>query len=166
MTVTGIRKEPETSTMTVGAEFDHPVERVWQLWADPRQLERWWGPPEYPATFERHELEPGGTVTYFMTGPEGERHHGWWSVVAVDAPRRLEVRDGFADDEGRPNDELPVTEMRVDLFERAGGGTEVVITSRFPSRDAMEQMLRMGMEEGLSAAMGQMDGILAAAPST
>jgi uncharacterized protein YndB with AHSA1/START domain len=165
MTVTGIRKEPETATMSVSAEFDHPVERVWQLWADPRQLERWWGPPEYPATFERHELESGGTVTYFMTGPEGERHHGWWSVVAVDAPRRLDVRDGFADDEGRPNDELPVTGMCVELSERAGGGTEVVITSTFPSTDAMEQMVAMGMEEGLSAAMGQMDGILAASPS-
>lgn len=166
MTVTDIRKEPEISTMTVSASFDHPVERVWLLWADPRQLELWWGPPEYPATFERHELEPGGTVTYFMTGPEGERHHGWWSVVVVDAPRRLEVRDGFADDEGRPDDELPVTEMRVELSERAGDGTEVVITSTFPSPDAMEQMLAMGMEEGLSAAMGQMDDVLAGSPST
>lgn len=162
MTVTDIRKDPETLTMTVSAEFDHPADRVWQLWADPRKLERWWGPPEYPATFERHELEPGGTVTYFMSGPEGERYHGWWSVVAVDAPRRLDVRDGFADDQGRPNEEMPVTEMRVELTER-DGGTSVRITSTFPSAAAMEQLVAMGMDEGLSAAMGQMDAILAEA---
>lgn len=160
MTVTDIRKDAEALTMTVSAEFDHPVERVWQLWADPRKLERWWGPPEYPATFDRHELEPGRTVTYVMTGPEGEQYHGWWTVVAVDAPRRLEVRDGFADDEGRPNEDMPVTEMVVELSER-DGGTTVLITSTFPSTAAMEQLVAMGMDEGLSAAMGQMDGILA-----
>ena len=47
MSVTDIRKDPDSRTMTVGAEFDHPVEQVWQLWADPRKLERWCGPPEY-----------------------------------------------------------------------------------------------------------------------
>ena len=162
MTVTEIRKDPEALTMTVAAEFDHPVDRVWQLWSDPRKLERWWGPPEYPATFEQHELEPGGTVTYFMTGPEGETYHGWWTVVAVDAPRRLEVRDGFADAQGRPNEEMPVTVMRVELSEREGG-TSVLITSTFPSTEAMEQLVAMGMDEGLTESMGQMDGILAEA---
>ena len=165
MTVTEVRKDPEARTLTVHAEFDHPPAQVWQLWADPRKLERWWGPPTYPATFDRHELVPGGTVTYFMTGPEGDRHHGWWKVVAVEDARRLEVLDGFADDEGRPNDEMPVTGMVVELSEREGGGTTVLITSTFPSVEAMEQMIAMGMDEGLSAAMGQMDAILAEAPA-
>ena len=53
MTVTAVRKDPDTLTMTLDAEFEAPPERVWQLWADPRQLERWWGPPTYPATFTR-----------------------------------------------------------------------------------------------------------------
>ena len=87
MTVTTITKDPEAATMTVTAEFDAPVERVWQLWADPRQLERWWGPPTYPATVVDHDLSAGGRVAYFMTGPEGEQHHGWWRVVAADPPR-------------------------------------------------------------------------------
>ena len=34
-----------------------------------------------------------------MTGPDGDKHHGWWEVVAVDPPHRLELEDGFADDE-------------------------------------------------------------------
>jgi uncharacterized protein YndB with AHSA1/START domain len=43
MTVTAVRKDPQALTMTLEAEFDTSAERVWQLWADPRQLERWWG---------------------------------------------------------------------------------------------------------------------------
>ena len=71
MTVTAVRKDPQTLTMTLEAEFDASPERVWQLWADPRQLERWWGPPTYPATFTRHDLAPGSRVEYHMTGPDG-----------------------------------------------------------------------------------------------
>ena len=109
MTVTALHKDPTTLTMTVHAEFDARVERVWLLWADPRQLERWWGPPTYPATVEQHDLSPGGTVTYFMKGPAGDRHRGWWRVIEVEEAHLLVVEDGFADEHGKPNPALPTT---------------------------------------------------------
>jgi len=147
--------------MTITVELDATVERAWQLWADPRQLERWWGPPTYPATVVDHDLTPGGRVTYFMTGPEGDKSHGWWQVLAAEPPRRLELQDGFADDSGTPNDAMPVTTMVATLTAREGGGTVMNITSRFPSLEAMEQLVSMGMEEGIAAALGQIDAILA-----
>jgi uncharacterized protein YndB with AHSA1/START domain len=161
MTVTDVQKDPANLTMRVTAEFEAPIERVWQLFADPRQLERWWGPPTYPATVTDHELVPGGTVRYLMTGPEGDKMHGWWRVLSVDPPRELEVQDGFADDSGTPNRELPVITMRVALSE-ADGKTHLVSTSTFPSAEAMQELTAMGMDEGLRASMGQMDELLAA----
>jgi uncharacterized protein YndB with AHSA1/START domain len=160
MTVTSVRKDPQALTMTITAELDATPDRAWQLWADPRQLERWWGPPTYPATVVDHDLVPGGRVSYFMTGPEGDQAHGWWRVLAVDAPRRLELVDGFAKEDGEPNDALPTTTTVVTLRERAGGGTTMVIEARFPSLEAMEQLVSMGMEEGMAAALAQMDEIL------
>ena len=100
-------------------------------------------------------------MNYFMTGPEGDKSHGYWRVIAVDAPHSLEVQDGFADDTGAPNPDLPTTTMRVVLSEE-GGVTQVVTTSTFPSREAMEQLVNMGMEDGLRAAMAQMDEIVVA----
>jgi uncharacterized protein YndB with AHSA1/START domain len=161
MTVKTVHKDPKALTMTVTAELDATVERSWQLWADPRQLEGWWGPPGYPATFTDHDLTSGGRVAYFMTSPEGDKYGGWWEVVSVEQPRRLEFRDGFADGNGTPNESMPVTNSVVTLTERSGGGTVMVIESRFPSLKAMEQLAQMGMEEGLTAAMNQMDAILA-----
>jgi uncharacterized protein YndB with AHSA1/START domain len=163
MTVTDVRRDPTALTMTVTSEWDAPIARVWQLWADPRKLERWWGPPTYPATVVEHDLHPGGKVSYFMTGPDGEQHHGWWKVVAVDEPNRLELEDGFADTEGNPDDAMPTTQFTVTFAALASGATRMVIESRFPSREALDQMIEMGMEEGLAAAMGQIDAILAAA---
>ena len=160
MPVTAVRKSPETLTMTTEAEFDASPARIWQLWADPRQLERWWGPPTYPATVTGHDLRPGGRVEYHMTGPSGDQPRGYWNVIRVDAPRALVFRDGFANDDGSSNNDLPSTESRVTIEAIGNGRTRMSIESRFPSVAAMEQVLAMGMEEGLKQAIGQIDAIL------
>ena len=79
MTVVSVDKDLEELTLVLVAEFAAPVERVWQLWADPRQLERWWGPPDPPRP-SRSTSSAGRPVTYTMTGPAGETSRGWWQV--------------------------------------------------------------------------------------
>jgi uncharacterized protein YndB with AHSA1/START domain len=159
MSVTNIDKDLDNLTLTLIADFEASPERVWKLWADPRQLERWWGPPTHPATVEEHDLNPGGSVTYFMTGPEGERHRGWWRITLVDPPRSLEFTDGFADQDGRPMDEMPTTSVRMRLTAR-DDGTRMELRSSFDSREQMQQLLDMGAAEGLQQAVGQMDALL------
>lgn len=162
MPVIQIVKDPSALTLTVTAELAASLDRCWQLLADPRQLERWWGPPTYPATVTEHDLSPGGHVAYHMTGPNGEQPRGWWRILAVDPPRSLEVEDGFADAEGRPDPNMPVMTMRFTLEETAGK-TLLTLVTTFPSLEAMQQLVAMGMEEGIRTAMGQIDGILGAA---
>ena len=161
MTVTAVRKDPEALTMTVDAEFEAPPERVWQLWADPRQLERWWGPPAYPATVTSHDLRSGGRVEYHMTGPQGDQPHGYWEIDEADAPHRIAFRDGFAAADGTPDPDMPRTEMRVTIRDVGSGRTRMSIESRFADVSAMEQLLAMGMEQGMVEAIGQIDAILA-----
>ncbi len=164
MPVTEVKKDLDALTMTVTAEFDAGAERIWEMWADPRRLERWWGPPSHPATFVDHDLSPGGRAAYFMTGPDGERYHGWWRIEEVEPPRRLRFEDGFADAEGRPNEEMPTTIATVTIT-AADGPTRMSIESRFDSREGMEQTIEMGMEQGMVEALGQIDGLLAADPA-
>ena len=161
MTVTAVRKDPDALTLTLDAEFDAPPERVWRLWADPRQLERWWGPPTYPATVTAHDLRPGGRVEYFMTGPEGDTPGGYWDIIEAEPPSRLSFRDGFANADGTPNSDMPLNEVRATITDLGAGRTRMSIESIFPDAAAMEQVLAMGMEEGLTDAVGQIDAILA-----
>ncbi|MEV0584352.1 SRPBCC domain-containing protein [Nonomuraea sp. NPDC050310] len=160
MSVTDVKTDFDSLTLTLTADFDAPVEQVWELWADPRKLERWWGPPTYPATVEEHDLTPGGSVTYYMTSPEGERHRGWWRISSVNPPKSLEFIDGFADPDGTPSAELPTNTAQVRLVEHEGG-TRMELRSVFDSREHMEQMAAMGMVEGLRLSVGQMDALLA-----
>ena len=161
MTVTKVDKDTSANTMTITAEFDAPVERVWRIWEDPRLLEKWWGPPTYPATFVEHELVAGGKSSYSMTGPQGDTSGGWWRITSVDPPHGLEFEDGFADKDGLPNASVPTITNRVTLTERPEGGTRMTVELSFESAAAMAKIMSMGMEEGMTAAMGQIDALVA-----
>jgi uncharacterized protein YndB with AHSA1/START domain len=162
MSVTSVDKDLDALTLTVIADFDAPAERVWQLWADPRLLERWWGPPSHPATVTDHDLTPGGEVAFYMTSPEGEKFHGWWRFTAVNPPESLEFLDGFADADGKPAENMPVNTIQMRLSAH-DGGTRMELKSVFDSREQMDQLIGMGMAEGLEQSVNQIDPILAAA---
>lgn len=164
MPVTTVTKDPENLTMTVVADFTASVQRLWDAYTDPRQIEKFWGPPEYPATFTRHDVFPGGTTDYFMTGPDGSTHGGYWDWIDVKAPEgegaSFEVRDGFSNPDGTPNTDMPTGRM-VFHFEPTDTGSRVICTSYFNSAEELAQLMEMGQEEGMRAAMGQIDDVLA-----
>jgi uncharacterized protein YndB with AHSA1/START domain len=160
MPVTDVQQDLDALTLTITAEFAAPVERIWQVYADPRQLEKVWGPPTYPATVVDHDLRPGGRITYFMTGPEGDKHAGYWEVTAVDEPTGFTFRDGFADLDFTPNPDLPVS-TNVYTFTPHEGGTRAVYVSTFASAEGLQQVLDMGVVEGATEAINQIDGLLA-----
>jgi uncharacterized protein YndB with AHSA1/START domain len=160
MTITSVDTDYDNLTATLIADFDHPIDQVWELWSDPRKLERWWGPPGYPATVEKHALDSGGEVTYFMKGPEGDEHWGMWRVSAVDPPRSLQFTDALADSDGVPREDSPVSEISVRLLEHEGR-TRMEMRMTFETREDMERIVDMGTVEGVKQAVGQMDGLLA-----
>ena len=162
MPVTDVQHDLDTRTLTITAEFAAPVERVWCIYADPRRLEQVWGPPTYPATFVDHELAPGGRMTYFMTSPEGERYYGYWRVTSVEEPHRFTFDDGFALDEHfTPDTSMPVGHNAFD-FTATEEGTRATFVTSYDSVEALEKVLAMGVVEGSSLAINQIDDLLAA----
>lgn len=160
MPVTDTFHDEDTLTLTIVAEFAAPPERVWDVYADPRQLEQIWGPPTYPATVVDHSLAPGGRVTYYMTSPEGEKYCGLWEIVSVDRPRRLEFRDYFADEDFQIAESMPGSTC-VYTFTSADTGTRATYESVFESADGLRQVLEMGVVEGSTGAINQIDDLLA-----
>jgi len=159
MPVTDVITDTNNLTMTVTADFAAPIERVWHAYSDPRQLERFWGPPGWPATFTAWDHAVGGRANYTMTGPRGEKSSGYWEFLAIEEPRRFEVLDGFADDQGNPNDEIPAMRMEF-TFEPTSEGTRMVTASHFVSAEALEQVVAMGMIEGTTMAIDQLGRVL------
>ena len=162
MPVTDVQHDLDALTLTITADFAAPVERVWEVYADPRQLERVWGPPGYPATFVDHELAPGGRMTYFMTSPEGEKYYAYWTVTDVHEPSRFDFKDGFALDETfAPNPEMPEAANSYS-FSASDGGTRATFVGTYASAGDLQKVLDMGVVEGSTLAINQIDDLLAA----
>jgi uncharacterized protein YndB with AHSA1/START domain len=159
MPVISSKKDPANLTLEFVTELDATPERVWELWEDPRQLEKWWGPPTYPATFVRHDFAVGGESRYFMTGPEGQIAPGWWRIESLDKPKGLSFANGIAGEDGEPRPDMGAMAASMSL-ESIDGGTRMTVTSRFTDANQMEKYLEMGMEEGMMGALSQIDALL------
>lgn len=160
MPITTVSSDAEALTLTVVGDYPVSVERLWEAWADPRQLEKFWGPELWPATFTRHDMSVGGESAYYMTGPDGSKSRGWFRFLRVEQGRMFEVEDGFSHEDGTPNTEMPSMRMLY-TFESTAGGSRFTSVTSFPSLEAMEELVKMGMMEGMRSAMSQLDGTLA-----
>lgn len=160
MAVSSVEKDLDTATMTVTSDHAVPVRRLWDAYLDPRQIELFWGPPTWPARFRRHDGFDGGVSSYFMTGPEGEVSAGQWDWTAVDEGVSFEVTDRFCLPDGTPDESMPSMRMRFE-FVPTGTGSRLINTTFFADVDELQQLLEMGMEEGATLAMGQVDDVLA-----
>ena len=160
MPVTDVSKDLDAMTMTITAEFEAGAERIWEMWSDPRQLERWWGPPSFPATFVEHDLTPGGRTAYFMTGPEGAEaprlvaDRGDRAAQAAALHRRLRRRRG----QSERGDARTVERDRHD--HRGRGRHDDVDRIQVRQPRGMEEMIEMGMEQGMVEALSQIDALL------
>lgn len=162
MPVTDVSHDLDARTLTIVADFAAPSKRIWEVYADPRQLERIWGPPTHPATFVDHDLAPGGRMNYYMTSPEGEKYYGYWEIESVDEPHSFTFDDGFAlDEDFTKNPELPVS-RNVFSFAEHDGGTRAIFVGTYATAEALQTVLDMGVVEGASTAINQIDDLVAA----
>lgn len=160
MPITSVEKDLDNLSMTVTADFAATRQRLWEAYTDPRQIEKFWGPEGWPATFTRHDVFVGGRSAFYMTGPDGARSAGFWEFLAVTPGESFEVRDGFAGDDGEENTDMPDMRMTFEFLE-TDAGSRLVTTTYFGSLEQLEQLLEMGMEQGMTSAMGQIDDVLA-----
>ena len=163
MPVTDVQQDLDNLTLTITADFAAPVQRIWQVYADPRQLEKVWAPPTCPATVVDHDLTSGGRTTYFITGTDGDKHPRYWEVTAVDEPTTFSFVDGFADLDFNPNPGLPVS-TNVYTFAEHEGGTRATYVTTFESAEALQQALDMGVVEGTASAINQIDDLVVPEP--
>jgi len=160
MPVTDVTTDPEALTMTLVADFPVPVERLWQAFTSPRELERFWGPPGWPATFTEFGMTPGGRARYHMTSPRGEKSYGAWEFLSIEEPSGFDVLDGFVDEDGEPQEGMPPAMRMTFAFESTPDGSRLRNVTYFASADALDAMVAMGAVEGSTMAMNQLDRVL------
>lgn len=157
---TRIEKDVPNKKIKVVRAFDAPRNEVWKAWTDSAVLDQWWAPKPYKAETKTMDFREGGTWLYCMVGPEGDKQWCRADYTVVDAPNRYSGTDGFCDEAGNINNEMPVMHWDV-RFAPENNHTVVTIELTFDSAEDLNKIVEMGFEEGFTAAHGNLDELLA-----
>jgi len=154
-----VAKDFNEISILVSRVFNAPIERVWQAHTDSHVLDRWWGPSPWRAVTKTMNFTPGGYWLYAMVGPENQIHWARMSYIALDQDNRIEVEDAFCDENGKLNNELPVSKGQI-AFTKTENGTRVEFKMIFPTRTDLEKTLEMGFEQGITICQDQLESLL------
>jgi uncharacterized protein YndB with AHSA1/START domain len=149
----------DNNVMHLEREFDTPVAELWRAWTEAGILEQWWAPLPYTAVTKSMDFSEGGKWHYYMLGPEGEKHWCLVNYIKIDPLKSYEAEDAFADEHGNANNELPVGNW-VNVFSSTTTGSKVNITLTYPTKEDAQRILEMGMKEGITMTLVQLDELL------
>lgn len=149
----------EKSKLTVTRTFDAPLELVWRAWTEAELLDQWWAPKPWKSKTKHMNFKEGGTRLYAMIGPENEEHWGITTYTSINHPETFAGEDAFCDKNGIINNSYPIAKFE-NHFKENSQRTTVTIVTEYASIEQLEQVVKMGMKEGLSMAFDNLDDVL------
>jgi uncharacterized protein YndB with AHSA1/START domain len=150
-------------TYTMERIFNAPRDIVWKAWTEPERIAQWWGPRGFTTTVKEMNVTPGGTWLYGMSNPEfmdGQPSWGKGIYSEVLAPEKLVYTDYFTDENGNVQPDMPSLVTTV-LFDDLGGKTKVTSRAIFATREDLEKVIAMGMEQGANETWDRLEELLA-----
>lgn len=166
MSETNVTKDAATKTLTVERVFNAPRERVWQAWTNADQLAQWWGPRGWETTVKEFEFKPGGVWLYGMKCVDqnqgkffGQESWGRTTYQEIDEPNSFSFKDEFANPDGSVKADMPVTQGKLEFIEE-NGQTRVRSTNIFGSEEGYNQVIAMGVVEGLTETWDRLEELV------
>jgi uncharacterized protein YndB with AHSA1/START domain len=159
-TMTQISKDLKNKKITIKREFDAPVDLVWRAWTESELLDQWWAPKPWVAKTKSLKFKDGGSWLYAMMGPDGTNV---WCIVeftGVNQSKGFQATSSFCDENGNKNSEFPTMYWK-NVFKAIGTETLVEVEISFTKEADMEKIIAMGFEAGFTAALANLDELLA-----
>jgi uncharacterized protein YndB with AHSA1/START domain len=153
-------KDEANKKLFAEREFDASVKEVWRAWTEPELLDQWWAPRPWKAVTVSMNFIDGGSWLYYMEGPDGSRHYCRADYSSIITNKSYQGLDGFCDEKGNINSELPQMNWKVDFNETASG-TKVKVQLSFDSLESLQKIVDMGFKEGFAMAHNNLDELLA-----
>ena len=149
----------KAGTLFIMKIFTVPVEDVWSHFTQAALLDQWWAPQPWQCETMQLDFRPEGIWRYAMVSPAHEKHYGGAKFNEIKHHRSFDYIDFFSDSEGNINTDLPSTKSLIG-FTGVAEGTKLTINNHFNSPAEMQQLLDMGVEEGLKSALNQLEDLL------
>lgn len=152
--------QQDARAITVERSFAAPLDPVWAAWTEADILCRWWAPKPYACVITGLDFREGGRWSYYMQGPEGDRHYCFFDYEQVRPKTFYSGRDAFCDEQGEVDTALPSMHWE-NSFSEEDTRTVVRVVLRFNSAEDLEAIMKMGFKEGFTVGLEQLDALLA-----
>lgn len=158
---TQINTDFDKFTFQAKREFEAPVSLVWRAYTEAELLDQWWAPQPWKTETRSMDFRPDGKWLYDMVGPDGERHGAVQIFREIVFEKYFSGTDAFTDQNGNINESMPVAAWK-NTFTPTANGTLVKVDAVYPNKEALEMVIRMGMDKGIAMAHNNLDELLAA----
>jgi uncharacterized protein YndB with AHSA1/START domain len=157
---TKVVKDFNEKSILVSREFSAPIEDVWRCFTESKLLDQWWGPAPWRAETKSMDFSVGGFWLYAMVGPENEKHWARMNYLAINHHESFDVEDVFCDEDGNLNTAMPASKGK-NVFTKTATGIMVEFKLYYPTETALQAIVEMGFEQGITICFEQLDGLLA-----
>jgi uncharacterized protein YndB with AHSA1/START domain len=152
--------DKESKKIKVKREFSAPISKVWAAWTESHLLDQWWAPKPWKARTKTMDFREGGYWLYAMVGPDGTEHWSRADYKSITPLKSFSAQDAFCDEDGNINPNLPRSFWTNEFSETSNSTTIVSIETAYDDLSDLEKVIEMGVKEGLSAALENLDELL------
>lgn len=154
-----------THTLTTRREFAGKRQLVWDCHTKQEYLDRWYAPKPFTTRTKIMDFRDGGHWLFAMIDPDGNEYWSRMDYVHIRPIDGYSALDAFSNAEGEINPNLPRSEWEATFSDLPNGHTLVETAVVYPSAEALQTVLQMGMEEGLKSTLERLDELLAVLPA-
>jgi uncharacterized protein YndB with AHSA1/START domain len=149
----------ENNTITIKREFAARRKLVWNCYTQSELLDRWFAPKPLTTKTKFMDFREGGHWLYAMVEPNGQEYWGRMDYQTIQPIDNYTSLDGFCDDSGALNPAFPRSEWNV-TFSDVATRTLVETVVSYASAEALQQVINMGLKDGLTSTMERLDEVL------
>ena len=151
--------DKKNNTLTIRREFlaDRPL--VWDCYTKSELLDRWFAPAPLTTKTKSMDFREGGHWHYAMVEPNGTEYWGYTAYLKIKAIDFYTSLDAFSNEAAEINEALPRAEWLVTFTDKGENAlVETIVT--YKSLADLEQVIQMGMEQGMTATLNKLDELL------
>ncbi len=158
---TGAVVPEEQREVVITRVFDAPARLLFEAYAKPEHVKRWFGPRGWPLTLVEMDFRLGGKFRFGMTGPDGAAGPPFGGEYLEIVPDRKIVYDNAFEAPGSPTMVVTVTYDEVPGAPGERPRTTMTIRTVFESVAMMDEYVGVGMVEGYNSALDQLEELMA-----
>ncbi len=151
--------------IVITREFAAPRQLVWDVWTQPKHIEKWFGPKGFDTRVDGLDFKVGGRSTYVMVGPDGTEYPSTGVFKEIVPIEKIvttdEFGEGFDKIESMKNVDLPQGMISTFLFDDLGDRTKLTLITAHPTVEDREKHEAMGVVDGWNSSLDKAAAYLA-----